>query len=192
MNKFTRKLVYSSFAFAVTAVSASAVPIATHSGVEAAKSAHTGLRTSESVPFGGDITLSSFSDGERLAVRNTLSDTRTMHSVSMLTPSTGKVDTFGSSDSSRSREPQTADSDAIATPKSGDDLVGEISAAITQAVDSENLSIATTAAPQLSMPAASASDLAASPFSGGTPEPGSFVLAGLGWLLLLIARRKRS
>src|ERR1700722_20033286 len=107
MNQFTRRLVNATLAISVTSLCALADPISVRSGHETVTPDHRTLRTTETVQFGGEVTQSSFSSGERLDVKNTFStarnndsgyDSSTKDQVAFLNPSNGKVATSTSTE----------------------------------------------------------------------------------------------
>ena len=75
-------------------------------------------------------------------------------------------------------------------------VVSEASAAISDVVDPDNLSVATTTAQVSAADSGSGGFFGADPVSGGgSPEPSTMLMAGsmfLGWGLFLAARRKRA
>lgn len=216
MNSTTRRLVYSSILLAATTLSSYADPIRTRYGSETVPPPDNTFRTTGNLVLGSDITLSSLSDSQKQAVKNSFSNPRSgpLEGFSLFTPSTGKVDSIdfsassprGSAQLSTFADISTTDhladthldagGNSVTTPDTADQVVAEASAAISDIVDPENLSVATTTTPGVG-PVSSAGATDGSgpiPIQNG-PEPSSLVMAGSMFLasgLLGLFRRKRS
>ncbi len=157
--------------------------------------------------------------------RHTDSNTASFGGVAMFTHSSGKVESLeGSAQPSHTATLPTAyaditttdsvaitrsdstvdsgtnkgsatESNAGTTPESGDKVVSDASAEVTNAVDSDNLSITTTTAQDTPTSSGTLNSFNPVETSASTPEPSTLVTAGtifLGFGLFVAARRKRA
>lgn len=147
-----------------------------------------------------DVTQTGLSGGASLTFRGTSGNGQLATEIVMLTPATGKVLSFDSTihmqhgTSMRAAiDPSTTDSGGTAAD-AGSQVVTDASAAVSDEVNSDTMSVATT-----SSAATVATTSNGSPFdpvetTGGTPEPSTGLLAGtmfVGWGIFAALRRHR-
>jgi hypothetical protein len=216
MNTSTRRLVYSSIVLAA-AVSAYADPIDSISGNESIKPSQAALRTIGSLHLGSDITETSLSAAERLAVRTSFSDASSgpREGFSVFMSASGRPESVeGAADEGAANPARTSTRQTIVADLNTTDAIAAMhseSAANSTSVPTATTNSAeqvvaddsadpdnTPALDTLSVTTTTSSQGASQGFDPQpaqlTPEPASLMTAGsifLGWGLLSLMRRRR-
>jgi hypothetical protein len=139
--------------------------------------------------LGSDITQSSFSDGERVTVKSSFSNSKSdeLEQVAMSTPSSGKVTPIKGAPDTTTADIKATDSAADST----DQVVSQASVAVGDGVTTDNMTVDTTTTSDSNSTSPNGQENGPIITQSSTPEPSSMILVGSIFLGLGLIKRRR-